>query len=86
MTEPLDKMQPLTEKMKPGFYGEFTYVENESDLEDAYKYLALWKKSILKKLKGLKQIGEDQIVYRPANPEIGMSMSTLGIKIEMRAE
>ena len=76
----LDK-QPISDQTESGFYGEWAYFENDEEKEDAYKYLVLWKKFMLKKLSGLKQKGHDHIVLRPNIFDSGFS--TLGIKIEM---
>jgi hypothetical protein len=72
------------EIMEPGFYGEWVFFETEEERQDAYKYLALWKHFLMKKMKGLKQVGHDQIVLRPNVNSLGLS--TLGMKIELRAD
>jgi|SRR6187402_3959924 len=73
------------------WFGEWVYWETEEDLDDAYKYLALWKKFHLKKLPKMIQDGHDQIVLRPAMYEESLAgilpnlgRATLGIKIAMK--
>ncbi len=75
------------------FFGEWVYWDTQEDLEDAYKYLALWKKFILKRLDDMEQEGEDHIILRPAMYEesLGgmlpnMGRATLGIKIAMKGK
>ncbi len=71
------------------FFGEWVYFENDEEKEDAYKYLALWKKFMLKRLRNMEQVGHDQIVLRnnieDFNRKIIPTM-TLGIKIEMKGK
>lgn len=72
--------------MDNSFFGEWVYFDNEEEKEDAYKYLALWKKFMLKKLPDMEQVGQDQIVLRTYTENmIGQKfpINTLGIKIEM---
>lgn len=73
------------------YFGEWVFWDTEEDLEDAYKYLALWKKFHLKKLPKMIQDGHDQIVLRPALYEDSLGgmlpnlgRATLGIKIAMK--
>ncbi len=71
------------------FFGEWVYFENDEEKEDAYKYLALWKKFMLKRLRDMEQVGHDQIILRnnieDYNGKIIPTM-TLGIKIEMKGK
>ena len=67
--------------MKTHFFGEWVFFDDEEEKEDAYKYLALWKKFILKRLPDMEQIGYDQIVIKAGFPS-----NTLGIKIEMKGK
>ena len=73
------------------FFGEWVYWDTQEELEDAYKYLALWKKFILKKLSGMEQVSDDQIVLRPPRNEESLkeimpnlSRGTLGVKFAMK--
>lgn len=75
------------------YFGEWVYWDNQEDLDDAYKYLNLWKKFHLKRLSKMKQEGHDQIVLRPAMPEESLlgvlpniGRATIGIKIAMKKE
>jgi len=75
------------------FFGEWVYWDDQEDLEDAYKYLALWKKFHLKRLPEMQQEGHDQIVLRPAMYEESLGgmlpnlgRATLGIKIAMKVK
>lgn len=64
------------------YFGEWVYYDNQEDLDDAYKYLALWKKFHLKRLPEMQQEGNDQIVLRPICEH--QATATLGIKIAMK--
>lgn len=73
------------------YFGEWVYWDNQEDLDDAYKYLSLWKKFHLKRLSNMEQEGHDQIVLRPATHEESLGdtfpnlvRATLGIKISMK--
>ena len=66
---------------KVGYYGEWVYYETLDEREEAFEYLRLWKKFVLKKLRGLKQSMHDQIVERTDIYNNGVN--TLGIKIRM---
>ncbi len=75
------------------FFGEWVYWDNQENLDEAYKYLALWKKFQLKRLYDMQQEGKDQIILRPAMYEesLGgmlpnMGRATLGIKIAMKGK
>lgn len=77
---------------KEHWFAEWVYFENDEEKEDAYKYLALWKKFLLRKLKGMIQKGDDQIIIRSYSYSESMSpitypnLPTIGIKICMEGE
>ncbi len=60
------------------FYGEWVFLDDESEREDALQYLNLWKKFILRKFVDCEFV-EDQIIYKPGLNEV--IRPTLGIKI-----
>ena len=73
------------------YFGEWVFWDTQEDLDDAYKYLALWKKFHLKRLLDMQQDGHDQFILRPAMYEesLGkvlpnMGRATLAIKIAMK--
>lgn len=75
------------------YFGEWVYYDNQEDLDDAYQYLALWKKFHLKRLPKMQQEGQDQIVLRPVLYEESLEgilpnlgRATLGIKIAMKVK
>ena len=75
------------------FFGEWVYWDTQEDLDAAYKYLTLWKKFQLKRLHDMEQVGDDQIILRPAMYEESlagilpnMGRATLGIKIAMKGK
>lgn len=70
------------EKPTSGFYAEWVSYEDCKEREEAFDYLRLWKKFLLKKLPSLEQVGFDQIIER--NDIHGKGFNTLGIKIELR--
>ncbi len=73
--------------MDSKFFAEWVYFDNEEEKEDAYKYLALWKKFMLKRLVGMEQVGVDQIILRNSIESFSgekSSINTLGIKIQMK--
>ncbi len=73
--------------MESNFFGEWVIFENEEEKEDAYKYLALWKKFMLKRWRNMEQVGNDQIVLRNNIEDFNgnkVPIMTLGIKIEMK--
>jgi hypothetical protein len=82
MINTIDKQPADAEVMKPGFYGEWVAWEDDDELNKAYEYLALWKHFFVRKLRGLEQVGHDQIVLRPKSEH--QAIGTLGIKIQMR--
>jgi hypothetical protein len=70
-------------KNENSFLGEWVFWENEEELKDAYIYLELWKKFILKRLPEMEQVGNDHLVLRPADV---LGRGTLGMKIEMKGK
>jgi|GEM_PF-4652060 len=75
------------------FFGEWVYWDNQEDLDDAYKYLALWKKFQMKRLSDMQQEGKDHLILRPemhGESLLGMlpnmGRATLGIKIAMKGK
>lgn len=90
----MDKnIQMISEKMEPGCYGEWVFYEDEDEKLLAMQYLNLWRIFMLKKLKGLKQFGDESIIDRqniqPCSLLVdlneGSIVNTLGIKIQMVA-
>lgn len=63
------------------FYAEWIHFDDEKELEEAHLYLSLWKKNLLRKLKGYKQKGHDQIIIKPAS--LTSPECTIGIKIQV---
>lgn len=75
------------------YFGEWVFWDSQEDLEDAYKYLALWKKFFLKEVPNMISEGDDQIILRPPMPEESlagllpnMGRGTLGIKFVMKGK
>lgn len=66
------------------FFGEWVYWDDDKELQDAYVYLALWKKFIVKRLPDMEQVGNDQFVLRPIDEN--QERATVGIKIEMKGK
>lgn len=64
------------------YFGEWVKLENESELQEATKYLALWTKYFQRRVPALKLI-DSQIVYRPAGSYLGQDLITVGVKLEM---
>lgn len=63
------------------FYAEWIHFDDEKELEEAHLYFSLWKKNLLRKLKGYKQKGHDQIIIRTAS--LTSPECTIGIKIQV---
>lgn len=66
------------------FYGEWAPFDTDEEKEEAYEYLRLWKKFMLKKLGNRGQVGNDSIILR--NYDIFTDSKfkmTLGIKIQV---
>ena len=84
----------ISEEIQPGFYGEWVFYENEDEKLLAMEYLKLWRIFTLKKLKGLKQFGDEEIIDRQkikpcsllGELNEGSIINTLAIKIQMVSE
>lgn len=69
--------------MKDYWFGEWVEYTCEDNKIDAERYLCLWRKFTLRKLKDLELI-EEQWIDRDKSYQL--PMTTLGIKLQMRGE
>ncbi len=67
------------------YFGQWVKILDESELEEATQYLALWSKYFQRKIPELKFI-DSQIIYRPKGTYSDKEISTLGCKIEMEGQ
>jgi hypothetical protein len=71
--------------MSSEFFGEWVFYTDQDDKNDAYEYLRLWKKYILRRLTNYEYIQEQYVDREKIDSFIGPTdKNTLGIKIEMR--
>lgn len=67
------------------YFGEWVKLENESELEEATQYLALWTKYFQRRVPHLK-FSDSQLIYKPKGTYFDKELSTVGVKIEMEGE
>jgi len=69
--------------MENEWFGEWVIIENDDEKEEAYQYLKLWKKFLLRRFPGMESIGEDMFIERSTESMDFLSTKTLGIKFEV---
>jgi len=67
------------------YFGEWIKINDESELEEATQYLALWTKYFQRRVPSLDLI-DSQLIYKPKGTYFDKELSTMGVKLEMQGE